>query len=318
MNKRSLFIFSFRENIKFLISVLFFIILVISFFLHIMPQYTGTYQASLIDKVERLRSIKESKIVLIGNSNLSFGINSQKIEDAFDMPVVNMGLHGGLGNAFHEEMARLNVQGGDIYVLCHTSYADDDTITDRELAWITIENHVELWRILREQDIMPMLRAFPSYFKKCFRLYSERSGNQIVEGCYSRAAFNEYGDIVTERKQSEYTFASEVNPPPIGDITVERINALSDYLEDKGASLVVAGYPIGKGELTAKEEDFEVFQNELERRLKCPVISDYKDYYFDYDLFYNTDLHLTDEGVERRTEQLIEDLTYWLGKRFIN
>lgn len=48
---------------------------------------------------------------------MAFGFQSEQIEEAFGLPVVNLGLHGGLGNAFHEEMAKINVCEGDIYYL---------------------------------------------------------------------------------------------------------------------------------------------------------------------------------------------------------
>ena len=70
----------------------------------IMPQYDTSYNAALHDKIDRIEMIEEPKIVLIGNSNVAFGFDSEMIEEAFGMPVVNMGLHGALGNAFHEEM----------------------------------------------------------------------------------------------------------------------------------------------------------------------------------------------------------------------
>ena len=91
----------------------------------VMPQYTGNYQASMVDKAARLRSVEGPKIVLIGNSNLAFGMDSQMLEEAFSMPVVNMGLHGGVGNVFNEQAARLNVTPGDIYVVCHSNYDHD-------------------------------------------------------------------------------------------------------------------------------------------------------------------------------------------------
>ena len=53
-----------------------------------------------IDKHQRLSSIQESKVVLVGGSNLPFGIKSPLIEEALGMPVVNMGLHAGLGMNF--------------------------------------------------------------------------------------------------------------------------------------------------------------------------------------------------------------------------
>ena len=53
----------------------------------------------------------------------------------------------------------------------------------------------------------------------------------------------------------------------------------------------------------------------MAKRLDCPVISDYRDYFFDYKYFYNSFLHLTTEGAALRTEQLIEDLEEYGLKR---
>lgn len=315
MNRHSLFISSFKGNAIFLGKALYLFGAVTLFcFKIVMPQYSGGYDASLIDKVERLKSIAGPKIVLIGNSNLSFGIDSERLEQAFDMPVVNMGLHGSLGNVFHEEMARLNVCEGDIYIICHTSFSDENLLGDKALVWNTIENHFELWPLLRSQDIWPMMEAYPVYLKKCLELFVSGRGNGLPGGCYSRDAFNEYGDVALERNTSEYTFESPVPAPAINDTVIDRINELSEWLSERGATLLVAGYPIGKGELTAPEEEFVKAKEELTKRLSCPVISDYRDYMFDYNLFYNTDLHLTTEGAALRTQQLIEDLQQWMGQ----
>ena len=62
-------------------------------FFMVMPQYEGNYQAATQDKVRLLKQTKGPKIVLIGNSNLAFGIDSAQIEQAFGMPVVNMGVN---------------------------------------------------------------------------------------------------------------------------------------------------------------------------------------------------------------------------------
>jgi hypothetical protein len=313
MHKNNSFIFSSKKNLLFFFKLLLLFIIVIAFLLHVMPQYSKSYTASLIDKVERLESIDEPKIVLIGNSNLAFGIKSEMIEEAFDMPVVNMGLHGAIGNAFHEQMAKLNVHEGDIYIIAHTSYADDDSIPDPTIAWLAVEDHMELWKLLRSNDIWKMIKSYPIYLSKALVLYANGNGNSLDDGT-SREAFNKYGDVISPRPQSEYTFVSKVRPPSINDITINRINELNEYLQKRGATLLVAGYPIGKGELTAPEEEFVAFQEELASKLTCTVISDFRDYMFDYKYFYNTQFHLTDEGTILRTKQLILDLQNYLDK----
>lgn len=314
MSRHSSSISNFKKVIFFVWKAILLFCIVAAFcFRCIMPQYSGSYMASLVDKVHRLKSIEESKIVLIGNSNLAFGINSELIEEAMGVPVVNMGFHGGAGNIFHERMAKLNVKKGDIYILC-PSYFGEEGEMDCVFIWSTIENHFELWDLLEFEDILPMFKAYPTYLKKCIDYWIDDAGNQTVASCYSRDAFNEYGDNVWERPMSIYTFENEVIAPEIADTTITRINELSDWLNERGATLLVAGYPIGKGELTDSVENFMMVQQELKEKLVCPFISDFKDYMFTYDMFYDTHLHLTDEGVRLRTEQLIEDLKTWQEK----
>ncbi len=311
MNRRSSSTSNSKRNIVFLLKLVAAICLLAGYIYHVLPQYENGYNASLIDKVERLESIDEPKIVLLGHSSLAFGIDSERIEEAFGMPVVNMGLHGGNGNAFHEEMAKYNVAQGDIYIICHSDYDDDNVIQDAMTAWSSIENHLNLWKILRVNDIGTMAKAFPIYLKHCLGYHSAGTGNQDPGGLYARSAFNEYGDVALLREGNQYTFEGEVVPPGIGDAAVDRINELNGYLTKRGATLLVAGYPIGNGNVTAEAAEFEAFQEQLADRLDCPVISNYADYMFDYRYFYDTNLHLNTEGVALRTGQLISDIKRW-------
>ena len=310
MNRHNLSISNSKNNLIFFGKTLIIFIFVIALCFNMMPQYLGNYNAAILDKVARLKQLDGPKIVLLGDSNLAFGIDSFMIEEEFGMPVVNMGLHGGCGNAFNEEVAKTNVQEGDIYVLCHTEYTDKGIVSP-VIMWITIENHFELWKLLRPEDIPVMAKSYPVYLKHCIEYWE--NDNLSSDGLYARSAFNEYGDIATERRELTYEFTDGVCPE-IDDKTAQRINELSHYLQDRGATLVVAGYPIGKGEFTADEAEFVQFQKQLQEKLECEVISDFRDYMFDYSLFFDSGLHLTTEGAKMRTEQLISDLKVYMDR----
>lgn len=329
MNKHNLSIFNFKDTRKtgrvnwetfFFFGKLSCVFLCLSFLFGkvIMPQYSYNYNASLQDKMRRLVSVEGPKIVLIGNSNLAFGINSEMLENALGMPVVNMGLHGGLGNAFHEEMAKINVQQGDIIIIAHTEFADDDSISDPVLAWLTIENNRNLWKLIRTKDIPDMFFSYPDYAKKALTLWTAREGNKADYGTvYDRSAFNEYGDVRFARPETilEAGFFDE-NPilvPEINQTCTKRLNKLNEYVKQKGAVLLTAAYPIPAGKNTPPAEDYIRFQKQLSEVLDFPVISDYTDYFLDYHYFYDTAGHLTDEGAILRTNQLILDLQRFLG-----
>ena len=284
----------------------------------IMPQYLYSYNAYLLDKMERLTSLTEPKIVLISNSNLAFGMDCSLLEEAFQMPVVNAGVHGGLGNAFQEEIAKVNITEGDLIIVCHTDYDDDDTIVDPVIAWLTVENHPELWRLIRRKDIPDMYFSFPDYAKRVISLWTSKEGNVQDHGTvYSRLAFNEYGDVSFERPKPQYEKEEffelfTLHAPAVEDVCIDRLNALNQYVTERGAVMLVAGFPVMDCAYTPPVEDYIRFQTTLEERLDCPVISDCRDYFLDYEYFYDTPYHLTNEGAKLRTRQLILDLRRYL------
>ena len=273
--------------------------------------------SSLGDKISRLKSINEPKIILEGGSNLAFGINSPMIQEAVNMPVVNLGLHNGFGNAFNENMMKCNLNSGDIVIVCHLSFSDDNTIANIPLMWRSIEYNKELWEILRLEDYPDILQAWPDYWWDAFLLWIE--GGKNYEPPYSRSAFNEYGDIVIKPEESRKTLETllegrEMKVHDINEICINRLNELNRYVNEHGATLLVAGYPIMSGDFTPPPEDYDAFTHELSERLDCEVISDYRDYFIPYQYFYDTRHHLDEQGAKIRTAQLIKDIKRWQSK----
>lgn len=309
MNRQNSSISSSKKSILVVLGkFVLFVALMLAFFWGVVsPQYLYNYNASLIDKMERLETTNEPKIVLVANSNLAFGIRSELIEEATGMKVVNMGLHGGLGDAFHEEMAKVNINEGDIVIICHVNYAADDTIDDCALAWITIEDHFNLWTCVPTGEWYNMLLAFPTYVKKCINLYLTGQGNIDYGGAYSRLAFNEYGDnTYSATHEGYFTFAEDYESivPPIDDRCTKRLNELNDYITSRGGTLLIGGYPIAYTSEKPDEQEWVQFKEKLQEKLDFPIICDYTDYFYPQNYFYDASLHLTDEGAVVRTNQL--------------
>lgn len=280
-------------------------------------QHEDGYEASLADKVARLKSVASPKIVLAGNSNFSFGIDSAMIEDALNMPVVNLGFHGGLGNAFHEDTTRLSINSDDIVIVCHSTYSDDNRITDTELCWATLEYRKDLWEILRLEDYCDMAEGFPKCWLKSLMTFAGWIfPSKPSTSSYSRRAFNKYGDVTLKpdeglKDESEIFRLGIEKLPEVNDTCISRLNALNRYAKERGATLLVAGYPISRGKYSPPAEGYDRFQSELRDKLDCPVISDFRDYFMPYSCFYDTRLHLNKEGARIRTQQLISDIKRW-------
>ena len=131
--------------------------------------------------------------------------------------------------------------------------------------------------------------------------------------CYSRLSFNEHGDnIYNESHEEHYEFAADYKSiaPEVDDGTVDRLNKLNDYVINNGGTMVVAGFPIAVDNEATREQysDFELFQERLSSKLECEVISDFTDYFIDYDYYFNNKFHLSADGARLRTQKLIEDM----------
>jgi hypothetical protein len=276
------------------------------------PQHSQDFGAALMDKIQYLKSIDEPKIVLIGDSNLIFGIDSKKIEEAFRMPVVNMGLNAQYGNAFNERMARLNVKKGDIYIISHIYYYDDGLIPDPNAVWVSIENHYSLYPLIPITSIPRMIAGFPKYIIRSATLWLKHEGNAPGYGAYTRTAFNKYGDNIFPREKSKSDRVLQEAPIQLtSDACVRRLNRLNAYLTKRGATLLIAGCPIGTARDSMLTNLIPKFQQELTQKLDCAVISNFSDYLFDLDYIYDENYHLTDAGAALRTQQLIKDLQQW-------
>lgn len=315
--RRSLSTLNSNKKVNFIFKLFLLAAIIVTFILLLIPQFGATYNAALIDKVDRINSIDEPKIVLIGNSNVAFGYDSKVIEDSMGMPVVNMGLHGGMGNKFHDDMMGYNVTPGDIYVVSHVSYWRMNKIEDPLLGWITFENHPKLWYLVKECDYKNMFHSFTAYVKKAVVRYYSFTPDETDETAYSRAAFNEYGDVAIEREATGGDFRSDIYPPTVDKAEVDALNEWKRYLEERGATLVIAGFPliIDQWPEEAGEEYMNDYQVQLEAAMDSDVISDWKDYCFTSDYFYDTPYHLTSEGARLRSEQLVKDLQKWQQER---
>lgn len=278
------------------------------------PQYRGLYTASIADKLHRLETLQSPKIILTGDSNLAFGVDSALLGETFDMPVVNLGGHGGFGNGFHMNMAKRNIQPGDIVVLSVTGYASTGLL-DAALLWATVENQTDYLSLVLPQDRGMLIKALPKHIGGTLLRWVTGTGNRESDDAYSHSAFNEYGDNVFPRPATAgYVYYPEsVNVPVVSQEGLQLINDFAAYCTAQGAQCVIAAAPIACDPSAVDVEAFAAFDTMLREAMNCDVISYYPDYLLHHSLFFDTASHLTDEGVALRTSMLIDDLSRWMN-----
>ncbi len=274
------------------------------------PQFSDTYDASAIDKYALLKSTKSPKIVMIAGSNFAFGLDSAKIEEAFGMPVVNMGLHSGIKPHFNLAMVKENLGKGDVVVIGLEYEEYGPRKIDVPTALQTVENYPELWRFISPLDYPRIFKGYLSDYG-FLKIDRYRNGYEPQTGVYARNVFNSYGDIEYPRPESirdEVEPDVEMDADEIDSHVIKEYNRFYRYAKKKGASVYLTFPSLDEKALESSEEEQEEFIAELDKRLEIPVISDYHTYVMSSDLFYNTDYHLNDKGREIRTQNLIQDM----------
>ncbi len=285
----------------------------------VMPQYTQGFMASFIDKMNRAETIDEPKILLMGDSNVLYGVRSDMLEEAVGMPVVNMGLHGGLGQTMCMDIAKDTINADDIVIALPAHYFYPERVSDPSLAWIMLENHPDLWRGVDLRDYLPLAEGFPVYIRKAIDLWANDLGNENSIDDLSRGERNEWGDIIFSGEQnvmpggwlSDNYFVQNVEPD-----LMDYYNDYNDFVVSKGGYFMLASPPVIEPAVEGQEEVVEIRQKQVEAYINFPFISDSAEYVFPIEYFRDTNYHLNNTGRVIRTQQLIKDLKAWREENY--
>lgn len=268
---------------------------------------------SLIDKHRMLQETQQPRIILVGGSNLSFGIKSKLIQDSLNINVINTSVHAGLGLKFISEDIVRFIKSGDIIILApEYEHFFGSTLYGSEPMVNTIIAIPDTYRFLNFHNWKEILGIMPEAAVKNLMKFVLSEWNRLNGikkiGIYDRDSFNEYGDVV-----SHYGLKPEKFSPPLGMksefnyVTIETISLLKQKIEEKGGLLLFTYPCIMRNSLITMIEETERINYEI-LNLGIPIIGTPQRYSFEDNFYFNSQYHLTEQGVDIRTKHLIEDL----------
>ncbi len=285
------------------------------------PSRNDFYLAANLDKQRRLEEVSPPRIILIGGSNLTFGVNSGLIQKYTGMSVVNMGLHAGLGLPFMLSEVKEQLRSGDIVVIspeyAHlwrnvTSQVAPLVFLHRPQAVMDFTVWVE-WQALLDGGHVPIRSLLHAGFRQTVDYVKRHpSSSSMSARLYARSAFNEYGDVVRhwERPASGPGRPTALLFQPEYEKKIIRtMNRFHEYCAERGIT-VLFSYPqypeshaLGERRIILKE-----LADMLDEQLEFPVLNRPEGLLLPDELFFNTTYHLTREGTRKRTEILVESL----------
>lgn len=298
---------------RFIIKIIIFVfpaiaLFLLGIFLPTTPRASKSLLMASINKNLLLQETQPPRIIFVGGSNLSFGLNSQMIKDSLQLNPINTAIHASIGIKFMLDNTLDYVQNGDIVVLVpeyshfyrSLNYGSEElmrTIFDVDLKNI---KHLNIYQIA---NIIPYL---PKY---CLTKFKPTEYLNVKESdVYSVNSFNEFGDTYTHwiMKQQEFSPSGTINDEFNSDV-LKYFEEFNINLNRKGAVLLVSFPSFQETSFNNSKEQIIKVESELfNSNLK--VIGTSVRYKIPDSLMFNTPYHLNKNGVDYRTKMIIEDI----------
>lgn len=292
-------------------------ILCFALILLIPPQYSDTFVGALDEKYERLTSINEPKVVVVGGSSVAFGLQSELIEKYTGMPTVNFGLYAALGTKAMLDLSRGAIGNGDIVIL--SPELDAETMSLFFNAKTVLEATDDKPSMLLNLDI----KNSPEIAAAAFGHAADKIKYSLTESpnpdsVYNSKNFNEYGDIEFKRERNVMELYYDPNKLIHLDssiIDTEFIDYLNAYIracKRRGARVYFSFCPMNSLSLAENitDESIAEFERLLANTLECEILGEAENYIMEPEYFYDTNFHLNDAGALYRTITLCRDLLF--------
>ena len=280
--------------------------------------YELTMESTLADRYARLLNTDGRRIILVAGSSGSFGLNSPRLARRFPgYEVINFSgsyLFGMVPTLYYVSN---NIHPGDVVIFAPEYYRGmyANRLTTELSNWMYLESDYNMLDELNQQVVGgSILRAFTAYLDDRRGIYPDK---RPPDGkAYARSAYNEYGDVVIPRAHRKEVEPYSPDPELINSACVSAYTAAFEAIVEKGGVCLFSFPPISDGgaSLDSQRAPYDAFTERLKEAFAgapVDVISSAADYVFPADVFYDNRYHMTLEGAELRTDQLIADLEAW-------
>ncbi len=279
-------------------------------------QFGNTFLAALELKVDRIESIDEPKIIIVGGSSVPFGVDSALMEEMLGMPVVNFGLYATLGTKLMLDLSRPSINEGDIIVIAPETDAQTYSLFfNAEAAWQAVDSDYSLLPKIAKDNLGAMIGGLWKFAAQKVKYAS--SGTALdPTGVYNLSSFNEYGDIVYPRDYNtmplmyDSTLQIKFTPDIISDEFVDYVNEYVAYAEKQGATVLFSFAPMNEDAIDPETtlEDLKAFAGYIEENFDAKLISNPNNYLYQSGYFYDSNFHLNSAGMTVHTVNLAGDI----------
>lgn len=287
-------------------------------------QFSFTWYGAFPALYRNLSETDGNKIIIVGNSNVAFGVDSALTEEllkagGLDYAVCNFGLYGSLGTKMMLDLAMGQAKEGDIIILVPELASQSlSTYFSASEAWYALDGDLSLFGAFGKEEQGALVGTYAAYVAQKWEYF--RSGTPAQpSGVYASASFDERGDLKNfQREHNIMTGGYDTNNPLsldsalFSDEFVSYVNGCAADLAGQNIKFWFSFPPMNASAFTG-ENDASAFQSAVTGLLDFPVISDVSDYILDAGWFYDSNFHLNAAGMTVRSVQLVNDIKNELG-----
>lgn len=294
---------------------------------------------ALQTKHERLHNAVGPKVVFVGGSNVSFGVDTEKLSSELNRACVNMGLGASVGLRYQLQEIRDDLHSGDIVVIspeydyfCKTSKAENN-------ARVNGSN-----TLLQVMEAMPASLRWvaPVYFvagpfdflddvhqliKMKWKKYRNTAEKVVQKGDWqdfwsqlsaskSELSYNKFGDYVAHLGLPAPGFGDSQlltwEPFAIDREGLHLLTEFGAYARQKGVEVVILPPPMPENSWN-KHRAAEIW-NSWRSVSNVKVLAAPQRYTFRTGEFFDTCYHLNKVGRAKRAELIREDLSNYLSQ----
>lgn len=268
------------------------------------------YFGAVAAKQARLAALPSPKIIIIGGSNGTFGIDSKEIQDAFCRPVVNMTIGAGLGFQFMCNELNGHIGKDDLVIATLEFSAYTKAIKDNETHILMVDRSpgamaaITWYRRPRIYLGLAIMRCQAAWKN----LTGEWKG-EVADKVYRADGFSEQGDLLLhlglpqrgpDRQQKVIH-----DLPSFGPEMIPVARELADSVAANEAHLVFTWPAVAS---SSQRTDLTEMIAMRMGEAGFPMLGTAADNTFADTAFHDTHYHLRASGRSLRTQRMIRDL----------
>ena len=288
------------------------ILLVVSFFV-VADRARMRGRAAVIDKTERISSLPSQKIVLLGGSNVCYGINSKLLQDSMGISVVDMSINARIGMCFYLNQVKSYLNPNDIVIAIpeYAAYFSIDYHGDNSLYSLAVIDNNNMKYFTTYQWLRAPL-FLGDLLKDNYNLMittPTAQNSSVTKGRYLYDAFGDYHGhkgkpsqlLNKEMGKEEIEFDGDVYE--INKDLVNGLKSFSSYCSSKKIIFYMS-YPVFARPLFNKSyaDAIHLKLNSL-KWLNAP-----EEYLYEYDELFDSPNHLLYKNRDERTYKLLNNL----------